>query len=122
MGGPVLAQDVDLTNLDPERCPDVLADFSAIEAATPSTAASLIGEALRRYCAGTGGIAMPDDLAQALEDEGTRSGSALDDGMTDEIVLVAEAAYYLEIAQQIDAGAANDLLRRLLGSEPSPGN
>lgn len=118
---PVFAQQIELTDLDPERCTDVLAEVSAIQTESPSSAVSLVAEALRRYCAGTGGIVMPDDLAQALTDEDSRSLVEGDESISDEVILVAEAAYYLEIAQQVDAGAANDLLRRLLGSEPNPG-
>jgi len=112
---------LDLLALPPERCPGAMSGFDALAEEAPSTVLSLVEEAVRRYCAATGGIEMPQSLDPANRAEGSRSAEDSQDTAMPEAVLIAEAAFYLEIAQQVDAGAANDILRRLIGYEPRPG-
>lgn len=119
-GTAVFAEDFRVQDIPTESCAELVTRSTAETIAAPTPVASLVAEAINRYCAGSGAIPMPDGLSVTSRAPSERSVDDPLEEATDEMVLVAEAAYYLEIAQQIDAGAANDLLRRLLGSEPKP--
>lgn len=78
-----------------------------------SAIVSLLIDAVTRQCAAIGAI----DAPERPDEEGTRSTNPFPEESEPER-LAAEAQYLFETAMQIDPDAANDLLRRLLGSRP----
>jgi hypothetical protein len=111
-----------LDTVGPELCvrletdPDsVLADVGADD----ELLSQLIVTAILRQCAATGVIA-PPEFPQSDE---TRSiDDPVDELQDEQAIMAAEADFYLSIAMGVDADAANDLLRRLLGSTPGTGS
>lgn len=117
--GVAAAADTPLERLPPADCPSVLSDLAVAE---DTVALPLVTEAVRRHCAAIGGIEMPTDLAEEGVVGDTRKAAEPEDLDAKARLnkLRADAAFYLETAQQVDPDAANDLLRRLLGPDPEP--
>jgi hypothetical protein len=108
----------------PELCLSLEADPATALAdagAEPADAllSQLVVTALLRHCAATGVIAPPElpraDPTRAIDED-------IEGALDERDILAAEAEYYLSIAMGVDADAANDLLRRLLGSTPENGS
>jgi hypothetical protein len=78
---------------------------------------NLVTEAILRFCGSIGAI----ETKQPFFQDGTRNVDPSEDLTKDRSeALRQEAEYHLEVASSIDPDAANDLLRRLLGTEPKP--
>lgn len=121
MTPPVIGQTA-LADINPAVCADLEADASDVLSdlgfdTEDELVSRLVVTAVLRRCAAEGAIDPPEGVTQG----GTRAFGEVQGGR-DEIqeTLATEAEYYLTIAMGIDADAANDLLRRLLG--PSPGD
>lgn len=107
-----------LDGISAEDCAPLADDPSSIlverlDGQGDSAILGLLIDAVIRQCAAIGAIDPPDRPA----DEGTRSTNSLPEESEPDR-LAAEAQYLFETAMQIDPDAANDLLRRLLGSRP----
>lgn len=116
------AQDA-IDSVAPELCLSLEADpASALADAGAEAADALLSQlvvtALLRQCAANGVIAPPElpqaDSTRAIDED-------IEEAVDERDILAAEAEYYLSIAMGVDADAANDLLRRLLGSSPGNG-
>lgn len=107
-----------LDGITAEDCAPLADDPSSIlverlDGQGDSAIVSLLIDAVTRQCAAIGAI----DAPGRPDEEGTRSTNPFPEESEPER-LAAEAQYLLETAMQIDPDAANDLLRRLLGSRP----
>lgn len=83
-----------------------------------SHVASLVVEALRRYCAASSGTPLLEsETPRSTGDQPIADGQEQNDRQARvSMRLIGEAEYFIEIATQVDAEAANALLRRLLGT------
>ncbi|MEJ8560142.1 hypothetical protein QTO30_02045 [Yoonia sp. GPGPB17] len=117
---PVASQEVSpLEAFTEAKCLSFAGDPSAhlVNDNGQSAVSVLLTEAILRHCAARGYASMPE----RHDGNSTRSAEVPIDLDADEKErLDRESRYYLETSMQIDADAANDLLRRLLGSLPVP--
>ena len=132
LGCPVHAQSEDLgigyqtaieqvKSISPEQCVQLFPmNPAAPEIADEdnSEISGLVIEALRRYCAASSGTPLSEPEApRSTGDQAVADGQAQANLQAPvSMRLIGEAEYFIEIATQVDAEAANALLRRLLGT------